>query len=112
MITTTKVISVKKDSARFFFETKTITLQVNSFQNGVAHVTGMAGDFAKDVIWSTCGCFLKSSNFEKKLQKCFDTSQPLDSIMVDLIGIPATISRESHDPLSIFQEWKNKIVLS
>ncbi len=92
MVTTTKVISVKKDSARFFFETKTITLQVDSFQSGVCHITGMDGDFAKDVIWSVCGCFSKSSNFEKKLQKAFGTDDSLESIVINLIGVPATAS--------------------
>ena len=109
MTTVTKVVSVKEGiDGCFFFETKTITLVVESFKDGVCRVSGLAGDFAKDVIWTACGCFLKHSNFEKKLQKAFHTDEPLTTIEADLNDELAVITTKCHEPLPIFQVWKEK----
>ena len=108
MLSATKVISIKQGNGCFYFETKTITLCIESFQNGVCRVSGLAGDFAKDVIWTSCGCFLKNSNFEKKLQKAFNTTETLTTIEANLNNELAVITVRCHDPLPIFLVWKEK----
>ena len=110
MNTATKVISIKPGKGCFFFETRTVTLCIESYKDGVCRITGLAGDFAKDVIWSGCGCFLKGSNFEKKLQKAFETTEPLQTIEENLNDELAIITKNSHDPVTIFQIWKEKAI--
>ena len=105
MTSTTIILSTERRKGSFIFSTSKGGFFVKSFADGIAIVDPPCGAGIADLAKIVEGCFNSGSNFQEKLQECFNTEDNLEAIKILLNDVVVTATSEN-DAEWILKEYE------